>query len=228
MKESIKKIGNLAYYTFIIFLALSIFISVGSRIYSEKTGQKPTIFGYTPTIVVSGSMLPTLQIYSINLIKDCDTSDIETGDIIVYWSDELRVNVIHRVIDIEVIDGVKTLTTKGDANRVADNIKTTDDNIVGKVICTLNWVAPYMKNVMRPYGHGIDYIKLFEYGLLLTILIWGVMSIIYCIIYTTIALIKRLFKINNKIDNNADTSCLNSNQSDIKEIKCDDTQDKLE
>ena len=87
MKNSIKKIGNMAYYTFIIFLAISIFISVGSRMYSEKTGQKPTIFGYTPTIVVSGSMLPTLQIYSINIIKNCYTSDVYKGDIIGYWSD---------------------------------------------------------------------------------------------------------------------------------------------
>lgn len=213
----------MAYYTFIIFLAVSIFISVGSRMYSEKTGQKPTIFGYTPTIVVSGSMLPTLQIYSINIIKNCDTSDVDKGDIIVYWSDELRVNVIHRITKVEFIDGVKTLTTKGDANRVADSIKTTDENIVGRVVYTMNWVAPYMRNVMSSYGHRIDYIKLFEYGLLLTVLIWGVMSIIYCIIYTTIALIKHLINGNkvkaDVICDNSDTSCLNDNQNDIKDIK---------
>ena len=222
MKSSLKKIGNIAYYTFIILLALSIFISIGSRVYSEKTGQKPTIFGYTPTIVVSGSMLPTLQIYSVNIIKNCDTSDVDNRDIIVYWSDELRLNVIHRVIDVEFVDGVKTLTTRGDANRSADDIKTTDENMVGKVVYTMNWLAPYMSNIMNNYGYSINYAKLFEYGLLLTVLIWGTMSILYYVIYIIITLMKHLITKNSTkdgiISDNSDTSCLNDNHIDIKDV----------
>ena len=189
---SVKRIFNILYYTIIVVLAATILTSVGSRIYSERTGEKPTVFGYTPTIVVSGSMLPTLEINSMNIIKNCGVQDVYMNDIVVYWSDELRINIIHRVIDIKYEDGEKKFITKGDNNPVADSGYVTSDNIVGKVVLTMNWLSPYVSKIMLPGNTGIDYMKLVEYMVLLTVLLWGVMSILYCIGYLIIAAIKRL------------------------------------
>lgn len=189
---SVKRIFNILYYTIIVVLAATILTSVGSRIYSERTGEKPTVFGYTPTIVVSGSMLPTLEINSMNIIKNCGVQDVYMNDIVVYWSDDLRINIIHRVIDIKYEDGEKKFITKGDNNPVVDSGYVTSDNIVGKVVLTMNWLSPYVSKIMLPGNTGIDYMKLVEYMVLLTVLLWGVMSILYCIGYLIIAAIKRL------------------------------------
>ena len=226
--ELLKKIANILYYIIAILLVITLVISSASRIYAEKTGTKPTVFGYTPTIVVSGSMLPKLQIYSMNIVKHCDTSDVELGDIVVYWNDEYKKNIIHRVIGVTDINGDVAFVTKGDANKFEDPWFVTDDNIVGKVVYTMNWTSKFLGAVVYPDGHGIDYYKLIGYSLLLAVLLWAISSVFYSIWYS----IKRCIyakKLNNtdEISNNtifSEASCNDSDHSDINEVDGEENQ----
>ena len=68
-------------------------------------------------VVVSGSMIPVLQVYDIIVIQGHDPfEEVEIGDIIVFDrpSDHNRV-IVHRVVSITNEDP-KTIRTQGDAN----------------------------------------------------------------------------------------------------------------
>lgn len=72
----------------------------------------PMPFGYGASVVLSGSMSPTLAVNDLVILKE--TQDVNLGDIIVYDSGGSL--IIHRVIDLNG----ETVTTQGDANNVAD------------------------------------------------------------------------------------------------------------
>lgn len=69
--------------------------------------------GYRCSVVLSGSMEPLLKVNDLVIIRD--TSEVKAGDIIVYRQDGEQ--IIHRLV---TVDG-DTLTTKGDANTIADD-----------------------------------------------------------------------------------------------------------
>ena len=72
----------------------------------------PMPFGYGMSVVLSGSMEDRLSVDDLVMIKATDTYQVD--DIVLYQEGDSL--VIHRIIDI---DG-DTVTTKGDANNVAD------------------------------------------------------------------------------------------------------------
>ncbi|MCX8173485.1 MAG: signal peptidase I [Thermoplasmata archaeon] len=73
------------------------------------------------SVVMSGSMEPTLSRGDVIFWHPCKISDVRVGDIIVYKSYiEKDKYVLHRVIDIRVENGEILLATKGDANEFPD------------------------------------------------------------------------------------------------------------
>ena len=144
---SAKKI--IAIITVILVLAAmlnlykNIFVKGGhSSLDTEKTS------GYKLVIVVSGSMLPAMEINSLSVVEYCSINDIEVGDIVIYKAPS-GINISHRVIEKVYYGGeIGHLVTKGDANPVQDFIDVTDDILVGKVIKTYNWTAKYFDKVL--------------------------------------------------------------------------------
>jgi len=110
------------------------------------TGSDAT-FGYTARIVISGSMEPTIPVYTLNIIKECDISDIDEGDIVLY---RYKSDIIHRVIEIRDNDAQKILITQGDANDAPDNIEIKSEMVIGKVVKTLGWT----KYILGPIRGG--------------------------------------------------------------------------
>jgi signal peptidase I len=87
-------------------------------------------------------MEPTIEVNSINIIKVCDISEVEVGDIICfnYGSD-----IVHRVIEVVTDEqGNILLHTQGDSNKYADSIEITDDMFIGKVTKTFNNAAKFI------------------------------------------------------------------------------------
>ena len=142
-----------------ILYILSAIIIVFTFMYAINTKNNHGFFGYTARIVVSGSMEPTIKINTVNIIKMCDADDIDNGDIICYKYDR---DIIHRVIDIkEGEDGELVFNTQGDANSLPDGVEVTDDMIVGKVVCTLNWSRVIVSRFSMEPGKldGVELIK---------------------------------------------------------------------
>lgn len=90
-------------------LGINIYLTNANNLLGNKM---PTPFGYGAAVVLSGSMEPTLSKDDLIFVKKTDRIDI--GDIVVYQADDSL--VVHRVV---FIDG-EIVTTKGDANNIAD------------------------------------------------------------------------------------------------------------
>lgn len=76
----------------------------------------PKLFGYQTYNVISGSMEPEIPVGSLILVKEIDPYDIETGQVIAFYSNASVVT--HRVVKNNSFDG--KFVTKGDANADVD------------------------------------------------------------------------------------------------------------
>ena len=93
-------------------------------------------------VVVSGSMEPAFYRGDIVMVEKADflgihefnPDDVQVGDVVVYdakWFDQ---PVIHRIIDIEQINGTTMYKIKGDNNNAPDPYYVTSSQIKEKVV----------------------------------------------------------------------------------------------
>ena len=79
--------------------------------------------------------------------------NIHENDIIVFQTQDKV--LIHRVVEIENVDGIKYYRTKGDANGTRDNINVTIDKIYGKVHFRLPYLATpsvWLSEMLKKYS----------------------------------------------------------------------------
>lgn len=108
---------------------------VGNRI--------PMPFGYGAAVVLSGSMEPTISEGDLIIVQETD--QFKENDIAVFQDGNLL--VVHRIINI---DG-ETITTKGDANQIADKpIKVSD--VKGKVLFWIPFIGNVVNILKTPIG----------------------------------------------------------------------------
>lgn len=110
--------------------------------------------GYRPVIVVTGSMVPAIEVNSVSLMEYCTIDDLEVGDILMYRDPNRNINITHRVINVEKDWTGKVLyvNTKGDANVSQDSLNITSELVIGKLVKTYNWIAPYLSKFMIEPG----------------------------------------------------------------------------
>ena len=109
-----------------LILAASVWLIL-SKVWLKQ--EIPSVFGYSPVYVLSGSMEPTF--YAGDMIIIHSRSQYGPGDVVTFYSDgEL---VTHRIIGA----GPKGFTVKGDANNVSDEELVKASDIVGKQILVL-------------------------------------------------------------------------------------------
>lgn len=197
IKDKIEAIINWMYVAIMLILIISL---VTNMIYNHKTGSKTrSIMGYYPTVVVSGSMVPTLEVYSMTLVKDCEIDEVEIGDIIIYDDTERNISIIHRVIDRKEIDGEIYLETKGDHNERSDGFKTNKDNIKGKVKYIWNWTAPIFSMVLVPGTTTLNMPFFIVLGAMTVVGVWFIIFGTKWIIYMAIlALVNIYYGIKNR------------------------------
>lgn len=90
-------------------------------------------------VVVSGSMIPRLNVGDLVVVERTDFNSIHPSDIIVYYADGL--DIVHRVIAVTP----EGLITKGDANPGPDEPSRWPplgpSQVVGKVILTIPYAG---------------------------------------------------------------------------------------
>jgi signal peptidase len=73
---------------------------------------------YSSSIIMSGSMEPTVQVGSTVVVSRINPDDVTVNDIIVF--DRSDTKTLHRVIDKIVENDSYYFKTKGDANKAPD------------------------------------------------------------------------------------------------------------
>ncbi len=95
------------------------------------------------SVVVSGSMEPSFYRGDIVATENVNTygiqefnpyTDVKVGDVVVYDAKWYSEPVIHRVIDIQQINGSQYYIIKGDNNDVQDPYPVSPDQIKSKVL----------------------------------------------------------------------------------------------
>lgn len=87
----------------------------------------------------SGSMTGALNKYDAAVAYRVGENSIKENDIIVFQTQDKI--IIHRVVEIEEINGAKHFRTKGDVSATRDSFDTTIDKVYGKVFLRVPYIA---------------------------------------------------------------------------------------
>jgi len=98
------------------------------------------LFKIYPTVLVSGSMSPTINRGDVVIVEQVDSdSDVEVSDIIMFNTG--KYDVVHRVVEIKYVNGAIKYITKGDDNEKADSLDIEIRNISGVVIAKIPYLG---------------------------------------------------------------------------------------
>ncbi|SPC33486.1 signal peptidase I [Candidatus Nitrosocaldus islandicus] len=118
-------------------------------------------------VVSSESMVPTLQVYDVIVVRNGSTfEEVKPGDIIVFQSPSTHDRVIvHRVVKVEH-SSEKVITTKGDNNPISIpgiDYPITKKEYIGKVV----FVVPKLGLVSKVLSPPVNYIVI---GIILAVI----------------------------------------------------------
>lgn len=179
INKILRKVSKIAGYSIeaIIYLFLILMIISGSK---PVTSYKQSIVPYKLVLVASGSMIPTMEIHSIAVLEYCDTSEVEVGDIVVYWDDNKQYSIVHRIIEETTNDNGETgYIVQGDNNPIPDNTIIDNSNILGKIVYINNDIVPLMDYLVS--GNQISILRAIIVGIGLAILFKIAIIVLYCL-----------------------------------------------
>lgn len=107
------------------------------------------LFPVHPTVVISGSMRPVLDVGDIAIVARVDPGRVKVGDVLEFRREQIP--VLHRVIEVQNARGVPAFVTKGDANSTPDRDVVLPEHVRGKVVGVvprLGWVSLAVKGLL--------------------------------------------------------------------------------
>ncbi len=105
-------------------------------------------------IIISDSMVPTLQIGDIVVIEEVQPQEIGVGSIIAFKPHIKTVAdiLVHRVTRVGFSDyGTLIYTTKGDANRLEDPFTVTYGDVQGRVLFKVPYLGQAFSLLANPF-----------------------------------------------------------------------------
>jgi signal peptidase I len=102
----------------------------------------PAVAGYRSFTVLSGSMVPELQVGDLVVDEPLAASEIRRGDVITFPDPEQAGRLItHRVRGIRIHGTTVDVTTRGDANNTVEQWSIAATGSVGRVVYRLPWLG---------------------------------------------------------------------------------------
>ena len=137
-KKFFRMLSKTISYTFIVILMVIagfFIVYYTSAKIAEKKGENPSFGMFT---IISPSMLPSIDVYDVVLVKKVNPSKLKVNDVITFYSNNsyfANTPITHRIVEVLDIpeDGVMYIV-KGDANERVDEEKVDPNKVLGKVI----------------------------------------------------------------------------------------------
>ena len=132
-----KTIGAGVRFIATVLLFLVVFWVFFEVFNAKRQGRVPTFFGYSFSVVITGSMEPDIHVGELLVVRKTDIEEIEIGDDILFISKSGVVagqHIVHRVIDKGTDEKGLWLQTKGTHNAGPDEALVRSDNFVGKAV----------------------------------------------------------------------------------------------
>lgn len=120
-------------------------------IFQSKTNKNkvPSVFGYKPFIVLSGSMEGQIHKGDLILTKEVDPTTLKIKDIIAFRDAENTVTT-HRIIDIVENNGKTQFITKGDNNSTQDRNLVSLEDVEGIYVGRISSFGSMMSKLSEP------------------------------------------------------------------------------
>lgn len=156
--NNILKIFNILIYIIIVPLAIYNLVIVTKKVLNPN--QTPDFLGIKNFVIISGSMIPTINVNDLAIVKNVSNqSEIGVNDIISFRKD--GVVTTHRVNSIKVENDNILYVTKGDNNNTVDLEPVSFSQIEGKYLFEIPGIGNFA-NLLQNY---------FAIGILLSILV---------------------------------------------------------
>lgn len=127
-------------------LVINLWIMFQSKTNSDKV---PSVFGYKPFMVLSGSMESDIHKGDLILTKETDPTKLKINDIIAF-RDAAGTITTHRIIDIVVNDGQTYFITKGDNNTTQDQNLVALNDVEGIYVGRIPGIGSMMDSLSKP------------------------------------------------------------------------------
>ena len=151
-----------------IILVLNIYIMVQANLSPNKV---PSVFGYKPFVVLSGSMESEISVGDLVFVKNVDVNTLKTNDIIAFRDNENLVTT-HRIVDEIKIDNKRCFKTKGDSNNEEDEGTVCEKQIEGKYQGKIAKIGNVIIFIQKPLGFTVMMLSI----LIVCILIYFIFS----------------------------------------------------
>jgi signal peptidase I len=134
------------------------FLYMGDLLFiSKDTNLKKPLFG--TYLIVSPSMVPTINVNDVIIIKRFDGDQYDVGDIITFVSNDINYKgllVTHRIVHKESVGNNESIyTTKGDNNLLEDSAIVNTSSICGKVLFRIPKVGYIKEFFTKPINYFI-------------------------------------------------------------------------
>lgn len=113
-RDILRRAGRIAAYALLAVLAGILLLVAAATV--------PVLFGYHTYNVNGGSMGPSLAAGSTAVTKPTSPQLLSVGDIIAYRAGSDSPHVLHRIVEIKTVEGVRVFVTQGDRNATPDPI----------------------------------------------------------------------------------------------------------
>lgn len=144
MPLKILQYAMLVLFAFLVSICLSIMIQM--KIHPDRV---PSIFGYKPFVVLSGSMEAEIAKGDLAITKEIDADTLQKNDVVAFWDKQGHV-VTHRIVDIVEKNGEKQLVTKGDNNNASDADVVSIKDVEGKYLFKLSGFGNFVLMLQEP------------------------------------------------------------------------------
>ena len=146
-----KRVTKVLKISFIVVLSIILIFNLTIVIKSKlNPDEVPSIFGYKPFVVTSGSMESAINIGDLVFVKNVNIEELKVNDIIAYKDDDIVTT--HRIVEEVEVDGNKCFKTKGDSNNTVDEDIVCKDQIEGKYVSKLAKVGNFILFIQKPLG----------------------------------------------------------------------------
>lgn len=147
MKKSFVKFFSWIFISILIFLA----IIMGIVFLQTKMSpdEIPSIFGYKPFIVLSGSMEAEIYKGDLVIVKNVDPKTLKKNDIIAFRDSDNYV-VTHRIVEVINTSKKVKFVTKGDNNNTNDSDLVQESDVEGVYKFKMQGVGNVLLIMQKP------------------------------------------------------------------------------
>ena len=140
-----------------IILIINVYVMIQAK---SKPNSVPSVFGYKPFIVLSGSMETEIFVGDLVIVKEVEPATLRVNDIIAFRDSENLVTT-HRIVNIVNTDKGRCFETKGDNNNTKDNSIVCPESVEGKYHSKISKIGNAILFIQQPLGFAVMMMSLF-------------------------------------------------------------------